>query len=40
MPLIIAHGSVTSYSYKIIIFNIVSIILLDINNAFKKQFES
>lgn len=40
MPLIIAHGSVIPYSYKVIIFNIVSIILLKADNAFKKQFES
>lgn len=40
MPLMIAHGSVTLYSYRFIILNIASIILLEADKAFKKQFES
>lgn len=38
--LLIAHGSVTPYSYGFIILNSASIILLEAQKAFKKQFES
>lgn len=40
MPLIIACGSVTLYSYRIIFLTNISIILLEADKAFKKWFES
>lgn len=36
----IAYGSVTLYSYRFIILHIASIILLEADKAFKKQFKS
>ena len=36
----IAHGSVTLYSYRFIILYFAVIILLETDMAFKKQFES
>lgn len=40
MLMMIAHGSVALYSYGFITLNIASIILLEADKAFKKQFES
>lgn len=40
MPLIIACGSVTLYSYRTIFLTSISIILLEADKAFKKQFQS
>lgn len=36
----IADGSVTLHSYRFIILNTASIILLEADKAFKKQFKS